>query len=247
MLTPEQLKSHKFRSAGKGLYRSDEVDAFFKEAAKALKKTQENEAELQKSNDELYQRVEALANALNQMRAERELIQKTLITAQKSADEITEKAQAESEGLIREAKTQAETQLRDARRESESLRASAKSDAEKLVLEARAQAENLQAKARARAEKLFDEARAAAQDELVSISAQTQREQQTLARLREESETLRGTLLGMLDKYKALLEDPVEAEPEADGAVEEKAPFDDPMAMPQDTDETDLEEEFAFV
>jgi len=246
MLTPEQIKTHKFRSAGKGLYRSDEVDAFFKDAAKTLKKTRENEAELQKSNDELYQRVEALANALNQMKAERELIQKTMITAQKSADELTEKARAESEKLAGDAKAQAETKLRDARREAETLQGNARREAEKLVLEAQAQAENLQAKARVKAEKLFEEARATAQEELMSISAQAQREQQSLTRLREESETLRGKLLGMLDQYKALIEESAVNNREDNESAEDDGLFDEPMVMPQDTDEAELEKEFAF-
>jgi len=220
MLTPEQIKAQKFRSAGKGLYRSEEVDKFFEETVVAFTKTQENAAELQKTNDELYQRVEALANALNQMRAERELIQKTMILAQKSADELTGKAQEESAKLLRDSKQQSETQRREAREEAERLLNGAQAEVEKLLLEAQAHAENLQAKARARAEKLFDEARSTAQAELVRISSEAEREQQRLAGLQRDSAQLRNALLDFLAKQMTLIEEM----PEDDIEIEEEAP-----------------------
>jgi len=207
MLTPEQIKKHKFRLAGKGLYKSDEVDAFFSEVTGAVSKLQENGEQLQKTNDELYQRVEALANALSQMRSERELIQKTMITAQKSADELTGKAKEESAALLQSAKTEAEKLRRNSQNEAAQLLSSSKAEVEKLLLEAQAHAENLQAQARARAEKLFDEARATAQEELVQISAQTQREQQRLERLNSECMAMRGKMMDFIEQQMKLVEE----------------------------------------
>jgi cell division septum initiation protein DivIVA len=206
MLTPEQIKNHHFRSAGKGLYRSEDVDAFFAQAAEALEKAQESAAELQKNGDELYQRVEALANALNQMRSERELIQKTMISAQKAADELTGQAREESARLLREAQAEAERLRREARDEAAALLGGAKREAEKMLMEAQAHAENLQARAKARAEALFEEARGKAQQELVRISAETQREQQELARLRQEAARFRGGLLDAVARQMELIE-----------------------------------------
>ena len=245
MLTPEQIRAHKFRSAGKGLYRSDDVDAFFKDAVKAFEKTQESAAETQKTNDELYQRVEALANALNQMRAERDLIQKTMITAQKAADELTEKAKAESSHSLQSAKSDAEKLRTEARREAEALQTNARREAEKLLLETQAQAENLQAKARARAEKLFEEARSTAQDELVRISAQTQHEQQELMRLRRDTARLRNTLLDSLAQQMALIEQiPAVEEAEWEEIVPEQEPL--PQPEPEPEPEPEIEPEPAF-
>lgn len=206
MLTPEQIKNHHFRSAGKGLYRSEDVDAFFAQAAQALEKSQESAAELQKNGDELYQRVEALANALNQMRAERELIQKTMISAQKAADELTGQAREESARLLREAQAEAERLRREAREEAAALLGGAKREAEKMLMESQAHAESLQARAKARAEALFEEARGKAQQELMRISAETQREQQELARLRQEAARFRGGLLDAVARQMELIE-----------------------------------------
>ena len=206
MLTPEQIRNHRFRSAGKGLYRSEDVDAYMVQAAEACQAASAGSAELQKSNDELYQRVEALANALNQMRAERELIQKTMITAQKAADELTAQAQEEGAQLLREAQSEAERLRREAGDEKAALVGNAKREAEKLLLESQAHAENLQARAKARAEALFEEARGKAQQELVRISAETQREQQDLERLRLEAARFRTGLLDAVARQMELIE-----------------------------------------
>ena len=206
MLTPEQIKKHNFRSAGKGLYRSEDVDAFLQEAAEAYAKTRTNADELKKNNDELYQRVEALANALNQLRAERELIQKTMIVAQKAAEDIKAKAEAESERTTQEAKAEAERLGRDSQAEATLLVRSAKAESEKLLLETRAQAENIQAQAQARADSLFEEARSKAQTELVRISGEIQKQEEELLNIRKETVRFRNELLNAVARQMELIE-----------------------------------------
>jgi len=210
MLTPDQIKKHSFRSAGKGLYRSEDVDAFLREAAEAYAQNQEDAAqgtaELEKNNEELYQRVEALANALNQLRAERELIQKTMILAQKAAEDITAKAQEESDRATREAKDAAERLRRGSQDESSALLRTTRAEMEKLLLETQAQAENIQAQAKARAESLFEEARGKAQAELVRVSGETQRAQQDLARIKQETARFREDLLSAVARQMEFIE-----------------------------------------
>ena len=206
MLTPEQVKKHHFRSAGKGLYRSDEVDEYVEDVVKSFQKAADAATELKRSNDELYQRVEALANALNQLRAERELIQKTMILAQKAADELTSQAQDESTRLLRESRDDAERQRASAREEAEGLVKNARREVDKLLLEAQAHAENIIAHSRAKAESLFEEARGKAQQELTRISAETQREQQEFARLKQESARFRNNLLDAVAQQMEFIE-----------------------------------------
>ena len=206
MLTPEQVKKHHFRSAGKGLYRSDEVDEYMEEVAGAFEKAAGGTAELKKNNDELYQRVEALANALNQMRAERELIQKTMILAQKAADELTASAREESTRLLQEARDDAERQRMAAREQAGELTAQTQREVDKLLLEAQAHAENILANSRAKAESLFEAARSKAQQELIRISAETQREQQAFARLKQEGARFRNSLLDAVAQQMEFIE-----------------------------------------
>ena len=239
MLTPEQIKAHKFRVIGKGAYDSADVDSFFQEAVTAFASAQENAAQLQKNNDELYQRVEALANALSQLRAERDVIQKTMIAAQKMADELSEKTREETDKLRAQAKFDAEEML-----------SSAQTEVEKMVLAAQAQTETLQAKARAHAEKLFEEARAKAQEELVSIAAKTQREEQELARLRGQSAQLRSTLLDAMAEQMKLIEKMPAEDEEVPLAVPVPKSFEftvEPEPEPQpeleQTQEPELEQE----
>jgi cell division septum initiation protein DivIVA len=225
MLTAEQIQKHNFRSAGKGLFRSEDVEAFLKETAKDFGQLQESAAELKKNNDELYQRVEALANALNQLRAERELIQKTMILAQKAADEIGARAQEESEQKAREVQAEAEKIRSEAKEEATKLVNTTKLEVERLMLETRAQAENIQAQAKSSAECLFEEARAKAQQELVRISGETQREQQELQRLRLETNRFRTQLLDAVARQMEFIEQMPE-----DVAMREEA---QPLLQPQ--------------
>jgi len=244
MLTPEQVKKHHFRSAGKGLYKSDEVDAYLTEAAEAFEQASGGAAELQKSNDELYQRVEALANALNQLRAERELIQKTMILAQKSADELTSHAQEESTRLLRETKEETERQRRAALGEAEGLVTDAQREVEKRLLESQARAENILAQSKAKADSLFEEARSKAQQELIRISAETQREEQAVARLRQEGARFRGHLIEAVAQQMEFIENlpfdddvqPLPIQPAAPAQPEPEpapAPLPEPMPAPE--------------
>jgi len=232
MLTAEQVKKHRFRSAGKGLYRSDDVDEYMEDVVKALEESGGSAAELKKNNDELYQRVEALANALNQLRSERELIQKTMILAQKAADELTSHAQEESTRLLQDARDDAERQRKAARDEAAALTADTQRDVDKRLLEAQARAENILAQSRAKAESLFDEARSKAQQELIRISAETQREEQEVARLKLEGARFRNQLLDAVAQQMEFIEKlPFEddAEPAAVPApVAAPVPFADP-------------------
>jgi len=229
MLTPEQVKKHRFRSAGKGSYYSDDVDGFMKEVAEAFEKAGGGAAELQKSNDELYQRVEALANALNQLRAERDLIQKTMILAQKAADELTSHAQEEGARLLQEAKEESERQRGEARSEAEALVAEAQREVEKRLLESQARAENILAQSKAKADSLFEEARSRAQQELIRISAETQREEQACARLKQEGARFRNQLIEAVAQQMEFIEKlPFDEEP-APAPTEPAAPAAGPV------------------
>jgi len=185
MLTPEQIKAHKFRSAGKGLYRSDDVDAFFSESVAAFAKTQEDNAQLQaqaaqlqNAYDELFQKAEKLADALSQMKGEREVIQKTLITAQQLADDLTEKARVEADTLVANARAQAEQ-----------TKAAAQQQVSDITLQAKAAAENTLVRARMQAEDMAAEAQ-------VKVQAQ----QQLITQARQEMATMRLRLLDLAEQ-----------------------------------------------
>ena len=239
MLTPEQVKKHHFRSAGKGLYRSDEVDEYLAETAEAFEQAAGSAAELKKSNDELYQRVGALADAINQLRAERELIQKTMILAQKAADELTSNAQEESARLLREAAEESERQRKEAGAQAERLVDEAQREADKRLLEAQARAENILAQSRAKADSLFEEARSKAQQELIRISAETQREEQAAARLRQEGARFRNHLIDAVTQQMEFIEN-LPFDDEVRPAVSELAPAYEPEPKPEPEPEPEI-------
>lgn len=221
-MTPEQIKAHKFRSAGKGLYRSDDVDAFFQESVAAFVKTQEENAQLQAqagqmqgAYDELFQKTEKLADALSQMKGEREIIQKTLITAQQLADDMTEKARAE-----------ADTLLANARKQAEQTKATAQQQVGDITLQAKATAENTVARARVQAEDMVTQAQ-------VKVQAQ----QQLIDQAKQEMFTMRLRLLDLAEQIpqddaamptiELTAEDIMPTQPSQEEAAVEQAP--DPL------------------
>ncbi|MDR2647816.1 MAG: DivIVA domain-containing protein [Oscillospiraceae bacterium] len=220
MLTSEQIRNHTFKSAGKGLLKSEDVDAFLEEAAAALESQQASNAELQQSNAELYQRVEALAGALNQLRSERELIPKTMILAQKTAEELSLQAQEESDRLRREAQTQAEHLGRTSREEASALVANATSEAEKILREAQGQAELALSRARAKADALLEEAGGKAEKERVRLAVLIEQEQGELLRMQRETDKFRTMLLGLYAQQIGV----IESLPKADLPKEEPQP-----------------------
>ena len=81
MLAPSQIRGYQFQSAGDGLYHADEVDNFIQTVSAAYEK-------MYAENGSLIQRVNMLAEKVKTYQDEEELIKKTLLVAQKKADEM---------------------------------------------------------------------------------------------------------------------------------------------------------------
>ena len=96
MMNPRDIKDARFEKTTFG-YKTEEVEDFLKKVADsyadALRTSQENEAKIIK-----------LVEKINEYREDEEAIKQTLLTAQKSANQIVAAAKAEAEKLISDAK-----------------------------------------------------------------------------------------------------------------------------------------------
>ncbi len=107
-LTPEDVRQREFRLSFRG-YNEEEVDSFLDEVEVEL-------ARLLKENADLRSQATA-APAPVSSEAE-EMLRRTLLLAQRTADETVASAQAEAERMVEEARTQAAATLQHAQQQA---------------------------------------------------------------------------------------------------------------------------------
>ena len=98
-LTPMDIHNKEFNRSFRG-YKEDEVDQFLDNVVDDFEK-------LYKDNIELKDRLNGLAEQINQFRTMEKTLKETLVTAQKTADEVIAVAQKKSELIIQEAEEKA--------------------------------------------------------------------------------------------------------------------------------------------
>jgi cell division initiation protein len=118
-ITPREINEKQFRDAWRG-YSQEEVDDFLDLVAETLEGTQQENAVLRGRNIELEQ-------ALATTRDTEEMLKKTLVTAQRAAEEAIAKAKAKAQQLI----TEAEKRARGANEEARKIIESAEEEARK--------------------------------------------------------------------------------------------------------------------
>src|SRR5918997_1856979 len=117
-LTPRDIHEKQFRDAWRG-YNQEEVDDFLDKVAEAVDNTQRENHSLRARNLELEQ-------ALSTTREAEEMLKKTLVTAQRAAEEAISKAKAKAKQLVDEAEKRASGANEEARRIIEEAESNAK-------------------------------------------------------------------------------------------------------------------------
>lgn len=113
-LTALDIRKQEFKNAFRGVDR-DEVETFLEVVADEFERvTSENEAQ--------RERLKELESSIAGYRNTEKLLQDTLVTAQKTTDDIRENAKKEAELLIREAEIRAKQVVEEARQEVVQIR-----------------------------------------------------------------------------------------------------------------------------
>ena len=103
-ITPMDIHNKEFSRGFRG-YNEDEVDQFLDNIVDEFEK-------MYKENKELKEKITTLMDQINQFRTMEKTLKDTLVTAQKTADEVTALAQQKSEVILKEAQEQAK-QIRE--------------------------------------------------------------------------------------------------------------------------------------
>ena len=112
MMTPQEVQDKRFEKAVFGGYDMSNVDVF-------LEQLTVDYAALYKENAVLKSKLKVLVDSLEDYRSVDEAMRKTLISAQKTAEEMTREARAKSEEILRRANSEAAESVRRLRAENE--------------------------------------------------------------------------------------------------------------------------------
>ena len=188
-LTPIEVENTQFRVAFRG-YAIDEVDAF-------LDRVQSELARLLSEQQPASAAAPDVAGTEGQEAALR-----TLLLAQRTADEAVAEARAEAEQLRAAAREEAGSTLASAREEADATRASARAEAEATLTSAREEAERVLAASRAEAAGLDEQIASRLEAALGDLDRRRQRLEASIEELRaferEDRTRLRAYLEGQL-------------------------------------------------
>lgn len=116
-VTPETIEKQLFTQRFRG-YDQEEVDRFLDRVSARLSELTHERDELARERDELAARVRELEESGGESQESEKLLQRTLVVAQRTADETVHDARATAEQTIADARAEAEEITADARRQA---------------------------------------------------------------------------------------------------------------------------------
>ena len=124
MLTPQEVAEHVFSKASFGGYNMAMVDEF-------LDQVTADYTTLYKENTTLKAKMKVLADKIEEYRSTEEAMRKTILAAQRMADQLVSEAEEQKKTIVRDAQEEAEDKIRAIRQEvaNEELRLSAAQNA----------------------------------------------------------------------------------------------------------------------
>jgi len=128
-ITPSQIQERQFHDAFRG-YSHEEVDLFLDEVAEAFERTY-------RENQTFHHRLKSLEEDLKTARATEDMLKRTLITAQKTAEEAVEEARSKAQSTIATADEKAQSTVSAAEEKAKKLIEDAESRAAGIVEDAR--------------------------------------------------------------------------------------------------------------
>ena len=128
MLKPEQLKSHRFISAGRGTYEAEDVDSFLREVSASYEK-------MFKENGDLVKKMSLLAERVSQYKKDEDNIRRALLTAERMADKIQREAQQSAQEQLDSAEKRVQELVSSAQNRADVLETAASVKASQLTEE----------------------------------------------------------------------------------------------------------------
>lgn len=260
MLTPAQVKNHRFDLTGRGHYRAADVDAFFDEVY-------ESYSQMFKENGDLVRKIGLLADKVEEYRKDEDNIRAALLTAQRMADKIVKEAKESVDGQVAEANKTAENLISEARQKSNAMLEEAKAAALESGEKAEAKAQQILAQAREQATAEAEKITADAKVQLEKMNRDIALQAVELKELNQSAAAFKADVAAACDGVRSLLDQisiraqeeleqkvsdrvnvlAVEAEVPAQAPVDEPAPVqpqepEEPVVQPEPEPEPQVPE-----
>lgn len=209
MLKPEQLKSHRFMSAGRGTYEADDVDLFFREVCASYE-------QMFRENGELVKKISLLAERVSQYKKDEDNIRRALLTAERMADKIQREAQQGAQERLDSAEKKAQELVSSAQNRADVLETAASVKASQLTDESnRAATERITSAERTasamisdaevKANEIIENAKRTAQAELDRINTDIRLNSVALDKLKSEVTAFKTSLLEVYREHIKLI------------------------------------------
>ncbi|MGN0540451.1 MAG: DivIVA domain-containing protein [Acutalibacteraceae bacterium] len=209
MLKPEQIRSHRFISAGRGTYEAGDVDSFLSEVATSYE-------QVFRENGDLVKKISLLAERVSQYKKDEDNIRRALLTAERMADKIQRESQQSAQEQLDSAEKRAQELIASAQNRADVLETAASVKASQLTEEsnrnateritsAERTASAMISNAEAKANEIIENAKKNAQLELDRINSDIRVNSVTLEKLEGEVSAFRNFILDAYQKHIDLI------------------------------------------
>lgn len=211
MITPNQIREKRISTAPDG-YDRNEVNELLVEVIESYEA-------VCAENKELYRKMEILANKIEEYREDEDSIKTAIISAQKTAHQVTKEAKELAEKTISESNASAQQTVKDAKEKADKIIGEAREYVSNLTQEKTAIAEQIVSEARQKANAAISSAKLVADDTIEKAKAVTEKmisdakaersqNEKLLAMLKAEAGEFKTTLVGLyetqLNKLKGI-------------------------------------------
>lgn len=238
MLTPAQIKSHRFQQAGRSSYKMVEVDEFFGEVVDSYE-------QMFKENAELIRKISRLADKVEEYRNDENNIRDALITAQRMSEQIIREAKDSIEGKIEEAQEKADEIFTEAQTNADTLKHEAEKTSSETINNAQIKADKLVSDAQKKADTIIFNAQEEGKKKLGDINRSVLKESLVLERIQKEVSNFRTELISMYKSHVELIDklpSIVEEETNTEKAKAEEVMAEEAMAEETQAEEAKAEE-----
>ncbi len=258
MITPNQIREKKISTVASDGYDRNEVNELLVEVIESYEA-------VCAENKELYRKMEILANKIEEYREDEDSIKTAIISAQKTARQITTEANETAQQTISQSNASAQQTVQDAKAKADKIIGEARDYVANLTQEKTKIAEDIISQAQEKANNAISSAKLVAKDSLekakslaeeIVSRAKSERElnEEIASKLRNESKEFRATLVSLyeaqLTKLKNLAngsaDDGTEdLEKELDAVISNIQALADTDLTQQDSQDAPTEEETA--
>lgn len=159
MMSINEIKNYSFKLQRGNTYKASEVDEFFSEVKTTIDALTSAYEKAKKDNDELYRKMNVLADRIEEYRKDEDSIRATLITAQRMAESVVADANNQAKTLVDEAQAKADETIAGIKGETDNYVIEKKNEADLYAAKLHKEADDYVAAKTAEADELFSKAK----------------------------------------------------------------------------------------